>query len=99
MANRLTLIALNAMNYAEFTALNPPWFSGGEGRIRTSVGGANGFTARPLWPLGYLSFYTMNCVECMAPNPAWFGGADEGTRTPDMLITNQLLYQLSYIGN
>ena len=29
---------------------------GGEGRIRTSVGGANGFTARPLWPLGYLSF-------------------------------------------
>jgi hypothetical protein len=28
---------------------------GGEGRIRTSVGYANGFTARPLWPLGYLS--------------------------------------------
>jgi hypothetical protein len=25
-------------------------------------------------------------------------GADEGTRTPDPLITNQLLYQLSYIG-
>jgi hypothetical protein len=25
-------------------------------------------------------------------------GADEGTRTPDLLITNQLLYQLSYIG-
>ena len=24
--------------------------------------------------------------------------ADEGTRTPDRLITNQLLYQLSYIG-
>ena len=22
-----------------------------------------------------------------------------GTRTPDLLITNQLLYQLSYIGN
>ena len=28
---------------------------GGEGRIRTSVGYANGFTARPLWPLGYPS--------------------------------------------
>ena len=31
----------------------------------------------------------------------WAGiiaGADEGTRTPDQLITNQLLYQLSYIG-
>ncbi len=29
--------------------------TGGEGRIRTSEGRANGFTARPLWPLGYLS--------------------------------------------
>ena len=25
--------------------------------------------------------------------------ADEGTWTPDLLITNQLLYQLSYISN
>jgi hypothetical protein len=25
-------------------------------------------------------------------------GAEEGTRTPDLLITNQLLYQLSYFG-
>ena len=25
-------------------------------------------------------------------------GANEGTRTPDLLITNRLLYQLSYIG-
>ena len=25
-------------------------------------------------------------------------GANKGTRTPDLLITNQLLYQLSYIG-
>ncbi len=25
-------------------------------------------------------------------------GANEGTRTPDLLITNQLLYRLSYIG-
>ena len=24
-------------------------------------------------------------------------GADEGTRTPNLLITNQLLYQLSYV--
>ena len=27
-----------------------------------------------------------------------FPGATEETRTPDLLITNQLLYQLSYIG-
>jgi hypothetical protein len=26
-------------------------------------------------------------------------GADEANRTPDLLITNQLLYQLSYISN
>ena len=25
-------------------------------------------------------------------------GADEGNRTSDLLITNQLLYRLSYIG-
>lgn len=25
-------------------------------------------------------------------------GADDGTRTRDLLITNQLLYQLSYVG-
>jgi hypothetical protein len=25
-------------------------------------------------------------------------GAEEGSRTPDLLITNQLLYQLSYFG-
>ena len=27
-----------------------------------------------------------------------FVGAGEGTRTPDLMITNQLLYQLSYTG-
>ena len=26
------------------------------------------------------------------------GGAEDGTRTRDLLITNQLLYQLSYFG-
>ena len=26
-------------------------------------------------------------------------GANEGIRTPDLLITNRLLYRLSYIGN
>ncbi len=34
----------------------------------------------------------MNCAFfCLS-------GADVGIRTPDLLITNQLLYQLSYIG-
>ena len=31
--------------------------TGGEGRIRTSVGGASRFTVCPLWPLGYLSSF------------------------------------------
>ena len=33
--------------------------------------------------------------NCATPR---FAGADKGTRTPDLLITNQPLYQLSYIG-
>ena len=33
--------------------------------------------------------------NCATPRKA---GADKGTRTPDLLITNQPLYQLSYIG-
>ncbi len=32
------------------------------------------------------------------PTPSKYTGADVGIRTPDLLITNQLLYQLSYIG-
>ena len=34
-----------------------------------------------------------------AINPLFKEGADDGTRTHDLLITNQLLYQLSYIGD
>jgi hypothetical protein len=43
------------------------------------------FTVCSLWPLGYLS----TLVNSML-------GAGGGTRTPDRLITNQLLYHLSY---
>jgi hypothetical protein len=32
------------------------------------------------------------------PETLFITGADVGIRTPDLLITNQLLYQLSYIG-
>jgi len=32
------------------------------------------------------------------PNIPGFHGADEQIRTADLLITNQLLYQLSYVG-
>ena len=61
-------------------------FTGGEGRIRTSEGCAGRFTVCSLWPLGNLS-------------PASHRpGATEGNRTPDPLITNQLLCLLSYGG-
>ena len=55
----------------------------------------------------------MNLVEVTGFEPATFwsrtkratklrytskAGANEGTRTPDLLITNRLLYQLSHIG-
>ena len=50
----------------------------GRGRwIRTIESSANGFTVRPLWPLG---------------NPSKIG-AGGGNRTPNLLITNQLLYR------
>ena len=42
----------------------------------------------------------MNPGSATRWNCAFFclSGADVGIRTPDLLITNQLLYQLSYIG-
>ena len=61
-------------------------FSGGGGWIRTIEGKASRFTVCPLWPLGYSSVCSW----------AEEGGAGGRIRTPDLLITNQLLYQLSY---
>ena len=58
---------------------------GGSGWIRTTEGIASRFTVCPLWPLGNAPMYEVE-----------FCGAGRRTRTPDLLITNQLLYQLSY---
>ena len=60
----------------------------GWGRIRTFEGIASRFTVCPLWPLGNPS------IE----NYIQFSKADERTRTVNLLITNQLLCQLSHIG-
>ena len=60
---------------------------GGGRWIRTIEGIASRFTVCPLWPLG-------NSPICNSS----VGGAGRRTRTPDLLITNQLLYQLSYTG-
>ena len=61
----------------------------GRRRIRTFEGIASRFTVCPLWPLGNLPIYTQ--YEIM-----W--KADDRTRTDNLLITNQLLCQLSHIG-
>ena len=56
--------------------------NGGGDWIRTSEGDASRFTVCPLWPARELLH----------------NGADGGTRTRNLLITSQLLYQLSYVG-
>ena len=57
---------------------------GGGGWIRTTEVTDNRFTVCPLWPLG-------NSPK----NP----GACNPTRTDDLLIISELLYQLSYTSN
>ena len=61
---------------------------GGSGWIRTTVDIVNRFTVCPLWPLGNTPIFPY--VRATA------NGAGGRIRTPDLLITNQLLYQLSY---
>ena len=61
---------------------------GGSGWIRTTEVVDNRFTVCPLWPLGNAPIFTYLLEKGV--------GAGRRTRTPDLLITNQLLYQLSY---
>ena len=63
--------------------------SGGGRWIRTIEAESNRFTVCPLWPLGNSS----KLWNCYLLNKSGAGGR---TWTPDLLITNQLLYQLSY---
>ncbi len=60
-------------------------FFGGQGWIRTTEVVDGRFTVCSLWPLGNLPIFNLQK-----------NGAGGRTRTPDLLITNQLLYQLSY---
>ena len=55
-----------------------PFIQSGESRIRTYEDEVSGVTVRPSWPLWYLPNIILN-------------RADGGTRTHDLLITNQLL--------
>ena len=59
---------------------------------RRMVPGAD--TARPRRVAVYSELPTQKEILI----PAFAGGADRRTRTVDLLITNQLLYRLSYTG-
>ncbi len=65
---------------------------GGRGRIRTIEVEDNRFTVCPLWPLGNSPIFSL-LIRILTVLKSGAGGR---TRTPDLLITNQLLYQLSY---
>gem|GEM_PF-5244773 len=74
------------INKRRFSSRKSSFLYGGSGWIRTTEVTDNRFTVCPLWPLGYTPVLSLkNSV-----------GAGGRTRTPDLLITNQLLYQLSY---
>ena len=68
---------------------------------------AGGFTVRSHWPLGQSSRWT-NRAQCVehplsggsnpqpTPRRCCQAGADKGSRTPNPLLTRQVLYRLSY---
>ena len=64
---------------------------GGGRWIRTIEGIASRFTVCPLWPLGNSPIF-----NCLTETGVSVDGAGGRIRTPDLLITNQLLYRLSY---
>jgi hypothetical protein len=64
------------------------WWRGKDSNLRRQIAGR--FTVCSLWPLGYLSWGLLSLSFVL--------GADGQTRTGNLLITNQVLYQLSYIG-
>ena len=63
--------------------------SNGQRWIRTIEASCSRFTVCPLWPLGNLPIIQFNIKLYKA---------DDRTRTDNLLITNQLLCQLSHIG-
>ncbi len=63
-------------------ALQKKCYFGGGRWIRTTEVTDNRFTVCPLWPLGNSPIYEIYDTQ---------DGAGEGSRTPNLLITNQLL--------
>ena len=87
-ASRLLHPAILCCIWYVFLFKNIPEKENGWRWIRTTEAICSRFTVCPLWPLGNLPIYTIwNCIK-----------ADDRTRTDNLLITNQLLCQLSHIG-
>ena len=85
------------------SARSPPAFTRPRLRVPAIVNMKTGISARDI-PV-FMSKWRDSNPRPFGPEPNALpncatprGGADEGTRTPDLLITNRLLYQLSHIG-
>ena len=65
-------------------------FGGGQGWIRTTEVSDGRFTVCSLWPLGNLPIYIVSFFTIVC------SGAGDWNRTHNLLITSQLLCQLSY---
>ena len=61
--------------------------------IRTTEAICSRFTVCPLWPLGNRPIFNYHCIPLLREYKA-----DDRTRTDNLLITDQLLCQLSHIG-
>ena len=70
------------------------WWWGKDSNLRSS---RNGFTVRPLWPLGNPTIFVFQATlnTWLILPSVLKDGAGCRNRTGDLLITSQLLYQLS----
>ena len=89
-ASRLLHPAILCCIWYVFLFKNIPEKENGWRWIRTTEANCSRFTVCPLWPLGNLPIIQFNIKLYKA---------DDRTRTDNLLITNQLLCQLSHVGN
>ena len=88
-ASRLLHPAILCCIWYVFLFKNIPEKENGWRWIRTTEANCSRFTVCPLWPLGNPSIKILYWQKSKA---------DDRTRTDNLLITNQLLCQLSHIG-
>ena len=98
-ASRLLHPAILCCIWYVFLFKNIPEKENGWRWIRTTEANCSRFTVCPLWPLGNLPIYHIHIqLIRFTLQLTWIVKADDRTRTDNLLITNQLLCQLSHIG-